>query len=106
MPGYADYPTGHGVSGNTGLNSIFANGATEGMGHVLYKEGKLYILNGNASRLYIADGSSFKPGDAPRAASSLESEDIGTFVRSLNLTNPINSNVYQLVLAPMVTYTS
>jgi len=84
----------------TGLNSVFANGSIEGMGHVLYKEGKLYILNGHAGRLYIADVSSFKPGDAPQAASSLESEDMGTFVRGLNLTDPINSNVYQLTFGP------
>src|SRR5690554_2350889 len=57
----------------TGLNSVFANGAIEGMSHVLYDEGKLYVLNGNAGRLYIADVSSFKPGDAPTPASSLES---------------------------------
>src|SRR5690554_2166625 len=56
----------------SGLNSVFANGSVEGMGHVLFKNGKLYILNGNAGRLYIADVSSFKPGDAPKAASSLE----------------------------------
>jgi hypothetical protein len=84
----------------TGLNSVVTDGAPEGMGHVLYKEGKLYILNGNAGRLYIADVSSFKPGDAPKAASSLESEDISTFVRSLKLTNPVNSNVYQLTFGP------
>lgn len=84
----------------TGLNSLFANGAIEGMGHVLYRDGQLYILNGVAGRLYMADVSSYKPGDSPRAASSLTSEDIGTYVRSLNLTNPVNSNAYNLTFGP------
>ena len=84
----------------TGLNSVFANGSIEGMGHVLYKNGKLYILNGNAGRLYIADVSSFKAGDAPQATGSLESEDIRTFVHGLNLTDPVNSNAYQLTFGP------
>lgn len=84
----------------TGLNSVFANGAVEGMSHVLYDNGKLYILNGNAGRLYISDVSLFKPGDAPKAASTLESEDLRTFVHSLNLTDPLNSNAYQLTFGP------
>jgi hypothetical protein len=84
----------------TGLNSVFANGAVEGMSHVLYDNGKLYILNGNAGRLYITDVASFKPGDAPKAASILESEDLRTFVHSLNLTDPLNSNAYQLTFGP------
>lgn len=84
----------------TGLNSVFANGSVEGMGHVRFRDRKLYILNGNAGRLYTMDVSSFKPGDAPKAASSLESEDIGTFVRSLNLTDPLNSNIYQFAFGP------
>lgn len=84
----------------TGLNSVFANGAIEGMSHVLYADGKLYILNGNAGRLYAADVSSFKPGDSPIAASALESEDIRSFVHSLNLTDPLNSNAFQLTFGP------
>lgn len=84
----------------TGLNSVFANGAVEGMSHVFYAEGKLYILNGNAGRLYSTDVSSFKPGDSPMAASALESEDLRTFVHSLNLTDPLNSNAYQLTFGP------
>lgn len=84
----------------TGLNSVFANGAVEGMSHVLYDDGTLYILNGNAGRLYILDASTFQPGDSPKAASTLESEDIRTFVHSLNLTDPLNSNAYQLTFGP------
>jgi len=84
----------------TGLNSVLANGAVEGMSHVLYNNGRLYILNGNAGRLYITDVSSFKPGDTPKSASTLESEDLRTFVHSLNLTDPLNSNAYQLTFGP------
>lgn len=93
-------PTGAVHTVVTGLNSVFANGAVEGMSHVLYDDGKLYILNGNAGRLYILDASSFKAGDSPKAASTLESEDIRTFVHSLNLTDPLNSNAYQLTFGP------
>src|SRR5690606_36630543 len=83
-----------------GLNSVFANGSAEGMGHVHYKNGKLYILNGNAGLLYIEDVSTFKPGDAPKTASSLEGEDLGTYIRGLNLSDPVNSNIYQLAFGP------
>ena len=75
----------------TGFSSVFANGAIEGMGHVLYRNGTLYILDGGAGRLYRADVSGIKPGDPAQPASGLPSEDIGTYVRSLNLTTPVNS---------------
>ena len=42
-----------------------------GLGHVLYRNGKLYVLNGLNGRLYTADGSSYKTKDAPVPASSL-----------------------------------
>jgi hypothetical protein len=70
------------------------------MGHLVYKEGKLYILNGDAGRLYIADISGYKAGDPEIALNSLPSEDIGTFVKSLNLTNPLTSNIYHLTFGP------
>jgi len=74
--------------------------AAEGMSHLLYRGGKLYILNGIAGTLYIADVASYKPGDAVVNASSLPQEDIATFVKSLNLTDPVNSNPYNLAFGP------
>ncbi len=84
----------------TGFNSVVTTGAVQGMGHILFKEGKLYILNGDAGRLYIADVAGFKPGDPQIALSSLPSEDVGAYVKSLNLTNPLTSNVYHLTFGP------
>jgi len=87
------------IAGFVSSSSAESSGA-EGMSHLLYKDGKLYILNGTAGTLYIADVSSYKPGDPVVEASSLYSEDIGTYVRSLNLTDPLNSNVYSLAFGP------
>lgn len=84
----------------TGFTSVLSNGNAEGIGHVLYRDGTLYVLDGGAGRLYTADVSGFKPGDAPRAAQSLPSEDIGTFVRSQQLSNPINTNLYNMAFGP------
>ncbi len=84
----------------TGFSSVLANGLAEGLSHPLYKDGHLYILHGIEGRLYIADVSAYKPGDPTVAASSLTSEDIGTYVRSQNLTDPINSNPYNLTSGP------
>jgi hypothetical protein len=83
-----------------GFNSVITTGAVQGMGHLVYKDGKLYILNGDAGRLYIADISGYKAGDPEIALNSLPSEDIGTFVKSLNLTNPLTSNIYHLTFGP------
>jgi sugar lactone lactonase YvrE len=83
-----------------GFNSAVTDGAVEGMGHILYKEGKLYILNGNTGRLYIADVSGYKPGDPKLDLHSLASEDIGTFVRSLNLPTGDHTNIYHLTFGP------
>ncbi|HEX8427452.1 ScyD/ScyE family protein [Hymenobacter sp.] len=68
--------------------------------HLLYDDGTLYILEGGTGRLYSVDVSSFRPGDPPRAAQNLVSEDIGTFVRAQRLTNPVNTNLYNLTFGP------
>jgi len=84
----------------TGLASAFANGSIEGIGHVLYQEGILYVLEGATGTLYIANVAGFKPGDAPVDAKTLPKEDIGTFVKAQMLTNPVNTDVYNLTLGP------
>lgn len=84
----------------TGLTSVFANGETQGVGHVLYHEGTLYALDGAAGKLYTLDVSAFKPGDTPYAASNLSAENIGAFVLAQKLTTPLNTNLYNLTVGP------
>jgi hypothetical protein len=80
-----------------GLPSVLANGSVEGLSHLLYHSGKLYILHGVSGMLYTADVSSFKPGSSAVPLNTLEVQDIGTYVRSLALTDPLNSNAYDMV---------
>ena len=84
----------------TGLASTLTDEDIAGIGHVLYREGILYILEGGTGSLYIVNVAGFKPGDAPVNASTLPKEDIGTFVKAQMLTNPINTDVYNLTFGP------
>jgi DNA-binding beta-propeller fold protein YncE len=84
----------------TGFPSVIANGAIEGMSHPLYQDGKLYVLHGVSGTLYILDVASFKAGDAAQNLTNLKKEDLGTFVKSLKLTDPLNSNPYDLTFGP------
>ncbi|MBF9255761.1 ScyD/ScyE family protein [Pontibacter sp. 172403-2] len=92
--------TVHQVITGFGSSTSAESPGAEGISHLLYKDGKLYILHGVAGMLYIADVASYKPGDPVKEASSLYSEDIGTYVRSLNLTDPVNSDIYNLTFGP------
>ena len=74
------------------LPSAVSMGSVEGISHLLYRSGKLYILHGISGKLYTADVSGFKPGSDSVKINTLEVQDIGTYVRSLALTNPLNSN--------------
>ena len=84
----------------TGLSSVLNNGSAEGIGHLLYHNGTLYVLDGAAGKLYTLDVSAFKPGDPAYVASSLSAENIGTFVLAQKLTTPLNTNLYNLTLGP------
>ncbi len=84
----------------TGLTSVFANGETQGIGHLLYHDGTLYVLDGGAGKLYTLDVSAFKPGDTPYEAKNLSAENIGAFVLAQQLTTPLNTNLYNLTLGP------
>lgn len=85
----------------TGFQSdLRPDGEVTGVGHVLYKDGILYILGGYTGRLYRVDVSGYRLGDSPRSASSLTSEDIGTYVLSQNLSDPIDSNIYSMTFGP------
>ncbi|NIJ53610.1 ScyD/ScyE family protein [Dyadobacter arcticus] len=83
-----------------GFQSAKGPEAVEGISHVLYDNGTLYILHGIEGRLYIADVKNFKSGDLPMALNLIPFEEHGTFVKSFNFTTPLNSNLYGLTLGP------
>lgn len=83
-----------------GLALAVANGTVEGIGHLLYRDGMLYVLEGATGKRYVLDVSGFKPGDTPYVASSLSAESIGTFVLAQKLTTPLNTNLYNLTMGP------
>jgi hypothetical protein len=74
------------------------SGEVEGPAHMLYDKGMMYILAGDY--LYKADVSSFKPGDEPIDGSKLPFEDIGSYVRGLNIVTPNDSHPYNLMKGP------
>ncbi|TGD77818.1 ScyD/ScyE family protein [Hymenobacter wooponensis] len=85
----------------TGFGSArLPNGELGGLGHVLYNDGVLYILDGLNGRLYIADVSKYKAKDAPVSASKLPFIELKTFVYSQNLSTPLDSNLYDLTFGP------
>lgn len=85
----------------TGFKSIISpeDGLPAGLTHLQYRAGKLYILHGVEGKLYIVKTSDLKAG-SPIKASTLKGEDIGTFVKSKKLSNPINTNLYNLTFGP------
>ncbi|GAB4024103.1 ScyD/ScyE family protein [Spirosoma gilvum] len=85
------------------VSAISPENSPEGLNHLLYKDGKLYILHGVEEKLYIVDISGFVPGvSAPIPASSLTGIDIGTFVRTArpNAPDAPDSNPYNLTFGP------
>ena len=97
-PAGAKYPV---ITGFT--SAISDENSPEGLNHLVYQAGKLYILHGVEEKLYIVDVSGFVPGvSTPIAASSLSGIDIGTFVRNAhpNAPDPKDSNPYNLIFGP------
>ncbi|MCF0064649.1 ScyD/ScyE family protein [Dyadobacter chenwenxiniae] len=84
----------------TGLKSITQEGSAEGIGHLVFHNGKLYFLHGSNGMLYTADVASFKSGDAPVDLAQIPVQDIGTFVKTKKLTDPLNSNTWDLTFGP------
>lgn len=85
------------------LSGESPEGSPEGLNHLAYKDGKLYILHGVEDALYIVDVSTFIPGVTPAIqASSLTKIDIGTYVRGEhpNAPDDPDSNPYNLVFGP------
>jgi hypothetical protein len=86
--------TGFGVS-------VSPEGTPDGLNHVLYKDGLLYILHGVDEKLYIANVGSFRPGDPPLTVGQLVSEPIGQFVLDYNFPQDTqDSNLYNLTFGP------
>ena len=70
-----------------GLESFITDiGEVEGPSHLLFTEGRLFIL-GAHGKMYKANVNSFRPGNIPLAASTLAVEDIGAFVLGYNFVN-------------------
>lgn len=93
-------PSGTKTTFLAGLKSITNQGSTEGIGHLLYRDKKLYFLHGLNGRLYTADVSSFKTGDQAVSINDIPSQDVATYIRSLALTDPLNSNAFDLAFGP------
>jgi len=83
-----------------GFPSSLGPEGLEGLNHILVKNGMLYILHVNGL-LYKANINSYKPGDAPKQASTLQTEDIGSFVLDYDFENDTEeSNPYNLTVGP------
>lgn len=73
----------------------------DGLNHLAYKDGILYILHGVDEKLYKANVGSFKPGDTPLTVGQLDSEPIGQFVLNHKFAEDTDdSNLYNLTFGP------
>jgi hypothetical protein len=95
-------PDGKSYPAITGFSvAVSPEGLPDGLNHLIYRDGMLYILHGVDDKLYKVNVSSFKPGDQPMTASSLASEPIGQFVLDYNFVDDTGeSNLYNLTFAP------
>ncbi|GAB3748147.1 ScyD/ScyE family protein [Spirosoma pomorum] len=95
-------PDGKSYPAITGFSvAVSPEGLPDGLNHLAYRDGMLYILHGVDDKLYKANVSSFKPGDQPLTASSLASEPIGQFVVDYKFADDTGeSNLYNLTFTP------
>ncbi|GAB3497911.1 hypothetical protein GCM10027341_18710 [Spirosoma knui] len=88
----------------TGFPSALSpENSPEGLNHLLYDNGTLYILHATEDKLYIANVAGFVPGVTPAVDfSTLKSEDIGSFVKAKhpNAPDTPDSNPYNLTFGP------
>ena len=83
-----------------GFPSAIGPEGLEGLNHFLLKNGWLYILHVNGL-LYKANISAYKPGDVPKQASTLPTEDISAFVYDYDFGVALDhSNPYNLTEGP------
>nr|ARK13098.1 hypothetical protein A6C57_23665 [Fibrella sp. ES10-3-2-2] len=84
-------------------SALSPENSPEGLNHLLFDNGKLYILHATEDKLYIADVSGFVPGTTPAVdASTLPYQDLGTFVKAArpNAPDAPDSNPYNLTFGP------
>lgn len=84
----------------SGLPSIGGPEAVEGVSHLTYKDGRIYVLHGISGKLYMTNVNQFENGDPELTLADFAVEDIGTYVRSLGLTDPLNSNAFDIEFGP------
>jgi hypothetical protein len=84
------------------VSGISPESMPTGLNHLIYRDGKLYILNGVDDKLYIANVAGFVPGVSLLTAGALTVEDIGTFVmdKHPNAPDDKDSNPYNLTFGP------
>ncbi|MCX6218420.1 ScyD/ScyE family protein [Spirosoma sp.] len=81
--------------------SVSPEGTPDGLNHLAYRDGILYILHGVDDKLYKANVGAFKPGDPPLTVGQLESEPIGQFVLDYQFADDTGeSNLYNLTFTP------
>ncbi len=82
------------------FSETMQGGEVEGMSHLLYADGLLYVLGGDGF-LYKFDIRNVQPGQAPINASTLPKEDISSFVLAYNFVNNAHdSHPFNLTLGP------
>jgi hypothetical protein len=94
-------PDGKKTTFVSGFTSVMGpEGGAEGISHVLFHDSKLYILHGIDGKLFIADVSNFNAGDPEKSMSDLIVHEYGDQIRKMNLTTPVNSNLYSITPGP------
>ena len=84
----------------TGFDLEILDSELDGLNHLLFADGLLYIL-GSHSRLYKANVSSFKPGDAPLLAQNLDVEDKAQFILDHKFAEDTDdTHLYNMTLGP------
>ncbi|MGV3599980.1 ScyD/ScyE family protein [Dyadobacter fermentans] len=84
----------------THFKSVLQMGNVEGISHLYYDNGTLYLLHGIEGLLYTINPSALLAGSLPLHKDHLPSEDIKSFVVSKNLTFDNNSNAFAMTKGP------
>ncbi|QRQ99851.1 ScyD/ScyE family protein [Dyadobacter sandarakinus] len=93
-------PSGQKKTVISGFNSTAGPESNEGLSHLLYDNGKLYIVHGIDGKIFVANVAGYQFSDPQIALSSLEVREYGQQIRDLNLTDPVNSNLFALTPGP------
>lgn len=84
----------------TDFKSIINQGNVEGISHLYYDNGTLYLLHGVEGLLYIINPAAVLAGTIPLHKDHLAYENIKAFVATKNLTFDNNSNAFALTKGP------